>query len=75
MVWLEWQIQNSDVCPANIELSCVLQIEAATFGIQYTYDDPNNLPSGVGYAQSFNHPTINSASATIDGSINHLVTA
>ena len=70
-----WNICNWHVTPVNIQYSCVLVSNNATFSIQYTYDDPNNLPSGVTYPQPFNHPTINAATATIDGSSNDPITA
>jgi hypothetical protein len=70
-----WNIVNWHVTPVNIQYSCVLATGAATFSIQYTYDDPNNLPSGVTYPQPFNHPTIVNATATIDGSSNDPITA
>ena len=65
-----WNIVNWHDTPVNVSYGCVLQAGAATFSIQYTYDDPNNLPFGVPYPQPFNHPTIVNATATIDGSSN-----
>ena len=65
-----WNIVNSHVTPSNIEYGTILRSGAATWSIQYTYDDPNNLPSGVGYPQPFNHPTIVNQTASIDGSSN-----
>jgi hypothetical protein len=70
-----WNIVNWHVSPSNIEYGCILAAGAATFSIQYTYDDPNNLPSGVPYPQAYNHPTIVNATATIDGSSNDPLTA
>jgi hypothetical protein len=69
-----WQIMNWHVSPVNIELSGVLVSGAATWTAQYTYDDPNNLPPGVGFAQPFNHPTLINQSASLDGPINDPVT-
>ena len=70
-----WNIVNWHVSPSNIEYGCILASGAATFSIQYTYDDPNNLPSGVLFPQAYNHPTIVNATATIDGSSNDPITA
>ena len=71
-----WNILNWHVTPTNIEYGCVLLAGAnATFSIQYTYDDPNNLPAGVNYPQPFNHPTIVNATASIDGPSNDPITA
>lgn len=69
-----WNYANWHVSPVNIEYSCVLTANNATFGIQYTYDDPNNLPSGVLLPQAFNHPTIVQATASIDGASNDPIT-
>lgn len=65
-----WQIVNQHVTPSNIAYGTILQSGAATWSIQYTYDDPNNLASGVTYPQPFNLSAINNATATVDGSSN-----
>jgi len=70
-----WNIVNWYATPSNIAYGCVLVSGAATFSIQYTYDDPNNLPAGVPYPQPFNHPTIVNATASIDGASNDPLTA
>jgi len=70
-----WNIVNWHNTPSNISYACILASGAATFSIQYTYDDPNNLPAGVPYPQPYNHPTIVNATATIDGSSNEPLTA
>jgi hypothetical protein len=70
-----WNIVNWHVSPSNIEYGVILASGAATFSIQYTYDDPNNLPAGVAYPQPYNHPTIVNATGTIDGSSNDPITA
>lgn len=70
-----WNIVNWHVSPSNIAFACVLVSGAATFSIQYTYDDPNNLPAGVGFPQPFNQPSIVNATATVDGASNDPITA
>lgn len=65
-----WNVVNTHATPSNISYGCVLQAFNATFSIQYTYDDPNNLPAGITYPQAFNHPTILNQTATIDGNSN-----
>ena len=71
-----WNIVNWHVTPVNIQYACILSGTLnATFSIQYTYDDPNNLPSGVTSPQAFNHPVIVNATATLDGSSNDPITA
>ena len=69
-----WNIMNWHVAPTNIQIAGVTQQGAATWTVQYTYDDPNNLPNGVTYPQPFNHPTLASQTAALDGSINDPVT-
>jgi hypothetical protein len=70
-----WNIVNWHTTPSNISYGCVLQSGAATFSIQYTYDDPNNLPAGVAFPQPYNHPVIVSAGSTVDGFSNDPITA
>src|ERR1700689_4633707 len=62
-----WNIVNWYATPSNISYGCVLVSGAATFSIQYTYDDPNNLPAGVAFPQPFNHPTIVNATGSVYG--------
>lgn len=64
-----WNIVDWALTPTNIELSVVVATGTANFNAQYTYDDPNNLPSGATYPQPFNHPTV-SGTSTVDGPIN-----
>src|ERR1700721_3619710 len=49
-----WNIVNWHAMPSNISYGCQLVSGAATFSIQYTYDDPNNLAGGQGFPQPFN---------------------
>ena len=74
-----WYIMNQNATPVNIECSGIVSSvsTAVTWGVQYTYDDPNNLPSGVGTAAPFNHPTLNNLAGTtsLDGPINDPVFA
>ncbi len=74
-----WYITNQNAAPVNIEASGVVTSPSTTvtWGVQYTYDDPNNLPAGVGTAQPFNHPTLVALAGTtsLDGPINDPVMA
>jgi hypothetical protein len=71
-----WQIMNWHVTPANIAVSGVtLGPQGATWSVQYTYDDPNNLPNYTTVPQPFNHPTLVSQTGSLDGAINDPVTA
>lgn len=70
-----WNLMNWNATPVNIEIGTVLQTGAATWSVQYTYDDPNNLPPNVSFPTAFNHATIVNQTATIDGAINDPVTA
>lgn len=73
-----WQIMNWNATPVNIECAGVVTTptKAVNWGVQYTYDDPNNLPAGVQAPQPFNHPTLNALAGTtsLDGPINDPVT-
>ena len=65
-----WNIVNTHVTPVNVQYATILQANAATWSIQYTYDDPNNLTAGVTSPQAFNHPSIVNATTSVDGSSN-----
>jgi hypothetical protein len=70
-----WNIMNWHATPTNIEVSgVVVGASGVTWTAQYTYDDPNNLPSGVGFPQPFNHPLLNAVATSLDGPINDPVT-
>lgn len=67
---LNWHAQ-----PFNVELSGQVISGAANWGFQYTYQDPNNLPSAVSYPQPIAHPTLNNQSGFLDGPLNDPVAA
>lgn len=69
-----WHYVDWGVTPTNIEASAVVT-GTANYSVQYTYDDPNNLPAGVSAPQPFNHPTMVNATTTLDGPINDPVMA
>lgn len=70
-----WNVMNWHVTPVNIEVSgVVVGTQGVTWTAQYTYDDPNNLPAGVGFPQAFNHPTLVNQTGSLDGPINDPVT-
>jgi hypothetical protein len=71
-----WNYVNWHVSPSNIEFSTILVSATAnaTWSIQYTYDDPNNLPANVTSPSPFNHPTIVNQTASIDGMTNDPIT-
>ncbi len=70
-----WNIMNWHATPTNIEVSgVVVGTQGVTWTVQYTYDDPNNLPAGVGFPQPFNHPTLLNQTSSLDGSINDPIT-
>ena len=70
-----WQIMNWNATPVNISCGMVVQSGSANFSVQYTYDDPNNLPSGVSAPQPFTLSSINGTTSSTDGFINDPVTA
>ena len=71
-----WNIVNWHATPSNIAISgAVVGTTAVNFSVQYTYDDPNNLPAGIQFPQPFNNPSIVNATSTVDGAINDPVTA
>lgn len=72
-----WNIVNYQISPSNIAVSGVVTSAntAVNYTVQYTYDDPNNLPTGATFPQPFNHPTIAAATTSLDGAINDPVLA
>lgn len=70
-----WSIMNWHVAPVNIQVGCIITgALGVNYTVQYCYDDPNNLLSGVTYPQPFNHPTLAAQTTSLDGSINDPVT-
>ena len=81
-----WFYMNQNAAPVNIEASGVVTSSstAVTWGVQYTYDDPNGFPLAFNQANAttpqpspFNHPTLNAVAGTtsLDGPINDPVMA
>ena len=64
--WNTWNWQLSP--PMNLGMAVELVSGAVNFTVQYTYDDPNNLPPGVNFPLPFTS-IISAASATTDGTI------
>jgi hypothetical protein len=66
-----WITLNTFAMPFNVELAgYVVTGQTVNWGWQYTYDDPNNLPSGIGFPRPFTHPTLNNQTGSLDGPIN-----
>lgn len=70
--WITWNWQNS--APINLGMAVELVSGAVNFTVQYSYDDPNNLPVGSTFPLAFTS-IISAASATIDGTISTPVIA
>lgn len=72
-----WNIMNWHATPTDISLSSIVQSPNTTvnYTVQYTYDDPNNLPSGVTVPTTFNHPNLIGLTINGDGAITDPVTA
>lgn len=65
----EWKTWNFMITPPlNLAWQVELVSGAVNFTVQYTYDDPNNLPAGVAFPLAIN--TVEGAlAATTDGTI------
>jgi hypothetical protein len=75
-----WNIVNWNAMPSNISFSGIVVTSlGVNYTIQYTYDDPNNLPSGLPataqFPQPFNLSTIANVSTSMDGVSNDPITA
>jgi hypothetical protein len=64
--WITWNWQLSP--PINIGAAVELVSGAVNYTVQYTYDDPNNLPPGVNFPLAFNTILLNQA-ATADSTL------
>jgi len=71
-----WFPVNWHAMPFNIELSGLVATgKTVNWTWQYSYDDPNNLPSGVAFPSPYAHPTLNNQTGSLDGPINDPVAA
>jgi len=72
-----WLGVNWHAEPFNVELSGTAQSGSVTWGWQYVYLDPNNLPAGITLSQMqiFNHPTLTGQTGALDGPVNDAVAA
>lgn len=77
-----WQITNWNADPENIGFAVELRTGTASFTVQYTFDDPNILPStgglnaaGLAFPLAFNHPIVTNSTATIDSAFSTPVLA
>ncbi len=70
-----WQIVNWNATPSNLGFGVELRSGAANYTVQYTYDDPNNLLTGLAYPTPFNHSIVAAQTATLDGVFAFPVTA
>lgn len=65
-----WIIHNwMGNSPSNIAMAVQLVSGAVNFTIQHTYDDPNNLETGLTYPFPYNDAVINQQSDSIDGAM------
>jgi hypothetical protein len=62
-----WQIVNWNADPSDIGFGVELRSGAANYTVQYTYDDPNNLLTGLVYPTPFNHSVVAAQTTTLDG--------
>lgn len=69
-----WQVLNWNPTPLNVGFQVELRTGAATFTVEETFDDPNNLLAGLEFALPFNS-SVAAATSTVQGSITTPVTA
>mgnify|MGYP000166692795 CR=1 FL=1 len=50
-------VPDYNISPFNVGVGCKISA-TATYTVEHTYDDPNNLPAGVSFPFAFNHPRI-----------------
>jgi hypothetical protein len=64
--WKVWSWMSDS--PLNIGYAVELVSGAVNYTVQYTYDDPNNLPAGVSFPLAFNTILLNQT-ATADSTL------
>lgn len=64
--WLTWNYMGKS--PMNLGYAVELVSGAVNYTVQYTYDDPNNLPAGVAIPLAFNS-ILNAQAATADSTL------
>lgn len=64
--WKVWSWMSDS--PLNLGYAVELVSGAVNYTVQYTYDDPNNLPSGAAFPLTFNTILLNQA-ATADSTL------
>ena len=71
-----WNIMNWDVTPTDISVGCIVTSvsTAVNYTVEYTYDDPNNLPSGVYYPTPFALASLASQTGNVDSYLVNPVT-
>lgn len=64
-----WNVMNWHADPTNISISAIVTSvnTAVNYSVQYTYDDPNNLPGGVTFPAVFSHAVLANMTASGDG--------
>lgn len=70
-----WQIVNWNAQPFNLGFYVELRSGAANFTVQHTFDDPNNLLTGLAYPTPINNAVVNGSSASAEGSYVTPITA
>lgn len=62
-----WRSVNTHISPVNIAIG-VDVTGLATYTVEHTYDDVNNLPAGVVAPLVFSHPTLVNQTVDAEGS-------
>ena len=68
-------IMNWHATPTDISVSAIVQSGAANYTVQYTYDDPNNLPSGLAAPTWLNVASLTGQTVNGDAELTNNLTA
>jgi len=71
--WISWNTVGNP--PENLGIAVELVSGAVNYTVQYTFDDPNFLPTGISFPTPFNHPAMITLSATADSTISTPIVA
>jgi hypothetical protein len=69
-----WKVMNTHATIVNIGIGCSVSGQA-TYTVEYTYDDPNNLPPGASGPQVFQLSSMTNLTTSADGALLQPVTA
>lgn len=63
-----WQTMNWHIAPFQVTVAVIVS-GTVNYTVEYTYDDPNNLPAGITQPGIFSPTAMTAQTTTLDGSL------